>query len=84
MYAEFFIAELKRFCNINRLLYKLGKLKLNMGKSEPAFTFIKTELVINVQRRVNKGSDVPVLVKFLKHRHLLSKGSTFHCNTVKY
>ena len=70
--AEFFIAEPKRFCNINRLLYKLVKSKLNMGKSEPAFTFIKTELVINVQRRVNKGSDVPVLVKFLKHRHLLS------------
>ena len=42
-----------------------------MGKSEPAFTFIKTESVFNVQRRENKGSDMPVLVKFLKHRQLL-------------
>ena len=42
-----------------------------MGKSEPAFTCIKTKSVVNVQRRVNKGSDMPVLVKFLKHRDLL-------------
>ena len=42
-----------------------------MGKSEPAFTCIKTKSIVNVQRRVNKGSDMPVLVKFLKHRHLL-------------
>ena len=56
---------------MNRLSYKLGKLKLNMGKSEPAFTCIKTESVVNVQRQVNKGSDMPVLVKFLKLRHLL-------------
>ena len=42
-----------------------------MGKSEPAFTYIETKSVVNVQRRVNKESDVPVLVKFLKHRHLL-------------
>ena len=42
-----------------------------MGKSEPAFTCIKTESIANVQRQVNKGSDMPVLVKFLKHSHLL-------------
>ena len=42
-----------------------------MGKSERVFTFINTKSVGNVQRRVNKGSDMPALVKFLKHRHLL-------------
>ena len=42
-----------------------------MGKPEPALTCIKTKSVVNVQRRVNKGSDMPVLVKFLKHCHLL-------------
>ena len=39
-----------------------------MGKSELAFTCIKTKSVI---RQVNKGSDMPVLVKFLKHCHFL-------------
>ena len=57
--------------NINRLSYKLGKINLNMYKSEPAFTFIKTKFVVNVQRRVNEGPDMLVLVKCLKHRHLL-------------
>ena len=42
-----------------------------MGKSEPAFTCIKTKSVVNVLRRVNKGSDMPVLMKSLKYRHLL-------------
>ena len=42
-----------------------------MGISEPAFTCIKTESVVNVQRRVNEGPDMLGLVKFLKHRHLL-------------
>ena len=42
-----------------------------MGKSEPAFNCIKTKSVVNFQKRVNKGSDMPVLVKLLKHRHLL-------------
>ena len=42
-----------------------------MGKSEPAFTCIKTKSVINVQGQVTKGSDMPALVKFLKHRPLL-------------
>ena len=51
--------------NINRLLYKLGKIKLNMGKSGPAFTCIKAKSVLNVQRRVNEGSDMPVLLKCL-------------------
>ena len=53
-----------------------------MGKSERAFTFINTKSVGNVQRRVNKRSDMPALVKFLKHRHL--KVATCYCNTVKY
>ena len=44
---------------------------MNMDKSEPAFTCIKTKSIANVQRRVNKGSDMLVLVKFLKHYHLL-------------
>ena len=58
--------------NINRLSHKLGKIQLNMGgKSEPAFTCIKTKSVVNVLKRVNKGSDMPVLVKFLKHRYFL-------------
>ena len=56
---------------MNRLSYKLGKIKLNMDKSEPAFIRIKTKSIVNVHRRVNKGSDMFVLVKFLKHRHLL-------------
>ena len=43
-----------------------------MGKSERAFTFINTKSVGNVERRVNKGSDMPALVKSLKHRHLLT------------
>ena len=43
----------------------MGKIKLNMGKSEPAFTCIKAKSVLNVQRRVNKRSDMPVLVKSL-------------------
>ena len=42
-----------------------------MGKPEPAFTCIKTKSVGNAQRRVNKGSNTPLLVKLLKHRHLL-------------
>ena len=42
-----------------------------MGKSELPFTFINTSSVGNVQMRVNKGSYMPVLVKFLKHCHLL-------------
>ena len=41
-----------------------------MGKSEPEFTCINTKSVV-VQRRVNKGFEVSVLVKFLKHRRLL-------------
>ena len=36
-----------------------------MGKSEPAFTCFKAKDVVNVQRRVNKGSDMPVLVQCL-------------------
>ena len=43
-----------------------------MGKSEPQFTCIKTKSVVNVQRRVNKESNMPALVKFLKNRYLLS------------
>ena len=30
-----------------------------MGVSEPVFTCIKMKFVYNVQRRVNKGSDIP-------------------------
>ena len=56
---------------MHRLSYKLGKIKLNMDKSEPEFICIKTKSIVNVHRRVNKGSDMFVLVKFLKHRHLL-------------
>ena len=32
-----------------------------MGLSKPAFTCIKTKVVDNVQRWVNKGSDMPIL-----------------------
>ena len=32
-----------------------------MGLSKPAFTCIKTKFVDNVQRWVNKGSDMPIL-----------------------
>ena len=42
-----------------------------MGKSEPGHTSIKMKVVGNVQRRANKGSNMPVLVKFLKGCHLL-------------
>ena len=42
-----------------------------MGKSESEFTSIKIKSVGIVQRQVNKGSDIPALVKFLKHHHLL-------------
>lgn len=47
-----------------------------MGKSEPGFTYImdayiKTKSVGNFQRRANKGSNMPVLLKFIKLRHLL-------------
>ena len=45
--------------------FRLGQIKLNMGKSEPAFTCIKAKSVVNIQKRVNKGSDMPVLVKCL-------------------
>ena len=51
--------------NINWLSYKVGKIKMSVGKSEPAFTCIKTKSVDNVQRRRNKGSDMPVLVECL-------------------
>ena len=50
---------------------EVGKIKLNMDKSEAAFTCIKTKSIANLQRRVNKGSDMLVLVNFLKHCHLL-------------
>ena len=42
-----------------------------MGKSEPAFTCTKTKSIADVQRRVNKGPNIPVFVKFLKYHHLL-------------
>ena len=36
----------------------------------PVFTCVRAKTVDNVQKQVNKESDVPVLVKFLKYRHL--------------
>ena len=42
-----------------------------MGKSQSALTCVNTKFLVNIQRRVNKGSDMPVLVTFLKHSHLL-------------
>ena len=42
-----------------------------MDKSQPVFTCNKTKSKVNVQRRVNKGFDMPILKKFLKHCHLL-------------
>ena len=42
-----------------------------MSKPDPAFTCIKIKFVVNVQKRLNKGPDMFVLVKILKHSHHL-------------
>ena len=41
-----------------------------MGVSEPGFICIKTESIDNVQRRLNKGSCMSILVNISKHRRL--------------
>ena len=43
-----------------------------MDKSGAVFTCIKTKSKVNAQRRVNKGPDMSILVKFSEHRHMLS------------
>ena len=40
-----------------------------MVVSEPAFTCIRMKLVANVQKRVNKRFEMPLMVKFLKDPH---------------
>ena len=43
--------------------------KWNMIVLDPTFTCIKTKSLGNVQIRMNKGSDLTVLVNILKHPH---------------
>ena len=45
------------------LLYKKGKIWFNMGVSRPIFTCIKTKAVDDVQRWVNKGSDMRLSIE---------------------
>ena len=60
---------------MNSILYKLGKMQLNMGR--------QTKYVDNIHRRVSKGSDMLILVKFFKDPQWLEV-SIFFCNTDKY